>query len=499
MPERELSQTTDLVIVGFGAAGAAAAISAADLGASVTLIEKQELGQHTPSTAMSAGVIMAVGDVALATTYLDRCASGRVPLSVTSAWAAAAHELPDWLDGVGLDLRLQRVQGGEHPDFPGAAAIDVMRSARTADGQAIELERGSVSSLLDVASMASGVQLFNSLRIAVERRPNIKVIWGRPAGRLTSDADGAVTGVKLSTRDGSVVEGRYGTVLATGGYEFGEDLKINYLQESPWHFYGNPGNTGDGIRMAQAVGADLWHMGQVSGRAVAHFVDDDGTPINLRTNFGPEGHVVVDRSGRRFANEELATTHYFSRYLSEVDPVLHDYPRIPCYWIFDSKRIARPLVVTNRGMALFAGYQWSSDNKREIDRGWVSKGASVSEAAANAGVEDASEAATTVREYNATLAKGGADPFGRRLESRWPIDTPPFYCLRLYPGGSHTSGGPRRDQNAHVLSCFGDPIPRLFAAGELGQAIGPIVPSPGCNLSEALCFGRIAALAALSQ
>lgn len=107
---------------------------------------------------------MAAGDVALATTYLDRCASGRIPPSVTSVWAAAADEFPAWLEEAGLDLRLQRVQGGEHPDFPGAVAINVMRSARTADGEPIELRRGSVSSLLDMTSVASGAQLFSSPR-----------------------------------------------------------------------------------------------------------------------------------------------------------------------------------------------------------------------------------------------------------------------------------------------------------------------------------------------
>jgi hypothetical protein len=393
---------------------------------------------------------------------------------------------------------MQRVQGGEHPDFLGADAIDVIRSARTTDGEPIELKRGSVSALLDAARLASGVQLFDSLRKAVEKRPNIDLIWGSPAARLTTDDDGRVTGVRLSG-GGLVLESRHGVVLTTGGYEFDEDLKMRYLPEGPWHFYGNTANSGDGVRMAQAVGASLWHMGHVSGRAVAHFVGDDGNPINLRTNFGPEGHVIVDRGGHRFANEELAGTHYFSNFLSEVDPVRHDYPRIPCYWIFDSRRLGRPLVVTNRGMTIFGGYQWSDDNEREIAQGWVPRGNTAFEAAAKAGIEDPSQAESTVLAYNARIARGEQDDYGRPLESLMPIDSAPFFCLPLYPGGSHTSGGPERDENARILNSFGEPIANLFGAGELGQAIGPIVPSPGTNLSEALCFGRIAARTALSS
>ena len=65
--------------------------------------------------------------------------------------------------------------------------------------------------------------------------------------------------------------------------------------------------------------------------------------------------------------------------------------------------------------------------------------------------------------------------------------------MALYPGGSNTCGGPRRDERARVLDPFGVPIPGLYAAGELGEPFGVLYPSSGSNLSEALCFGQIAA------
>ena len=78
-----------------------------------------------------------------------------------------------------------------------------------------------------------------------------------------------------------------------------------------------------------------------------------------------------------------------------------------------------------------------------------------------------------------------------------PLDSPPYYCVELWPGGPNTSGGPRRNEHAQVIDVFGDPIPGLYEAGELGEAVGALYPANGANLSDALCFGRIAAEHAL--
>src|SRR5690606_11384997 len=90
------------------------------------------------------------------------------------------------------------------------------------------------------------------------------------------------------------------------------------------------------------------------------------------------------------------------------------------------------------------------------------------------------------------------DRFGRPRQSLVPIDEPPFYCMPLFPGGSNTCGGPRRDERARILNAFGQPIAGLFGAGELGQATGILYPAAGANLSEAFCFGQIAAEEALA-
>lgn len=78
-----------------------------------------------------------------------------------------------------------------------------------------------------------------------------------------------------------------------------------------------------------------------------------------------------------------------------------------------------------------------------------------------------------------------------------PLDSPPYCCVAMFPGGPNTCGGPRKDERARVLDLFGEPIPGLYAAGELGEAVGLLYPANGANLSESVCFGRIAAADAL--
>ena len=158
--------------------------------------------------------------------------------------------------------------------------------------------------------------------------------------------------------------------------------------------------------------------------------------------------------------------------------------------------MAGPLTQVHSGANGVGLYTWSADNAAEIATGWIRSGDTVEAAARAAGVRDPVAAAATVREYNAACARG-ADPFGRPVETLLPLDHPPFYCVPLWPGGSNTSGGPRRDELARVLDVYGTPIPGLFTAGELGQPMGLRYPADGSNLSEALCFGQIAAEHAL--
>lgn len=466
----------DVIVVGFGAAGLAAAVTASRLGASVLVLEKQPERGHTPSSRMSGGMIMTVTDGESAARYLDACAGGMVPAAVSRAWARRASNLRTWLNELVPDLGFTAVAGAENPDIDGAAAIAV-------------LQPGTAGTRLDPSS-GGGPGLWTAL-LAASRRKGVNVRWNAAVRRLTRGADGAITGVELT--DGERIAAR-SVVLACGGYEFDEAMKQDYLRAYPIHFYGNPGNTGDGVRMALDVGADLWHMNQMIGRAIGHFRLPDGLPLGFIISIGPPGYVITDKYGQRFADEtaQAALLHGFYYELLHFDHHSGQYPRIPCYWFFDERRrLAGPLTHTNIGACGVGLYEWSPDNRKEIAAGWIHRGETIEEAAAAAGVLDPPGAARAVQAYNEGCTRG-YDALGRPADSLVPLNRGPFYCVELWPGGSNTSGGPRRDEYARVVDAFGSPVPGLYAAGELGQAVGLRYPSDGSNLSEALCFGQIA-------
>ena len=477
------AQSADLVVVGYGAAGIAAAVTAHDSGASVVVVEKNAASAHTPNTRMSGGMVMAATDDTAAASYLDACAGGMIPPEISSAWARRAVGLEAWMAETIGGLEMVASSGAEHPEFPGAESI-------------VAIQPGGVVERLSAAA-GGGPALFAGLDAAASRRA-IDIRWEHPAERLLTDATGAVTGVRTLTPDGTAVDfhADRGVILCCGGYEYDEDLKRDNLRTYPVHFYGNPGNTGDGVHMAQAVGASLWHMNQMIGRAIGHFELDDGRALNFLISIGPPGYVITDRAGQRFANEhnQALLRHDFYWDLLLYDPATNTRPRVPCYWFFDeTRRQAGPLTPTHFGAPAVGLYDWSPDNSAEIDRGWISQGDSIEAAAKAAGVDDPTAAAATVRAYNHACSIGETDELGRPTESMIALTEPPFYCVPLWPGGSNTTGGPRRNEHSQVLDPFDQPIGGLYAAGELGQPSGLLYPADGSNLSEAMCFGQIAA------
>jgi succinate dehydrogenase/fumarate reductase flavoprotein subunit len=485
----------DLAIVGYGAAGVAAAITAARRGAKVALIDKQPAHAHYSSTRMSGGLFMGTDDADEATVYLDACSGGMIPIEISRAWAERAVDAQEWARSIGIET--VHMAGGWYPKLPGFEAIKVFGPlARGVDPATVEFALPAPGELAFKGPLpfGNGQMLHDQLVEAVEAEPNIRAHFGCKAERLIQEA-GRITGIVCSV-DGkeTVFRSAKGVVLACGGFEQDQDMILNHLKAYPIYFYGSPANTGDGIRMAQAVGADLWHMNQMIGRAVGHFTHPDGREISFNISVNPPGYAIVDKYGQRFANEYLQAiskpNFYYELLHYDADRLEH--PRIPAYWIFDKRRIdARPLSGGSYGH-----YAWSKDNRAEIEMGWIKEAASVEEAVRAAGCLDPAAAAKTIADYNAACASG-VDSLGRPPVSLVPIDQPPFYCVPVYPGGATTNGGPRRDERARILNPYREPIPGLFGAGELGGAIGMLYPSPGANLGEAFAFGAIAAETAL--
>ena len=474
----------DVVIAGFGMAGIGAALAASDAGAEVLVLEKQPVARHTPTSKMGGSCFMTVTDIDAATLYFDRCGSGGIPSSVNRRWAELAFTLKPWIEKLGTRLELKPATGhlgiAAYPQFEGAQAI------------------ASYNATCRESSGKVGVEFFNEMAAAVLRRPNIRLRWAARGRRLVRAASDRIVGIEIDTPEGQQrVGARRGVVLATGGFDFDEDLKRQYLRAYPIHGSGNPDNTGDGLRMAQAVGADLWHMTTFQGRCVMHFEREEGPAVNVQPSFNPPGYLVTDRFGRRFSNEYRYTrveTYWYEAFAFDGERL--EFSRIPFYWFFDQRRLAAGAITpTVIGQPAVGLYEWSRDNSVEVGRGWIKTAATIEEVGRLAGLEDPARAAHTVAAYNAGCLRG-EDEFGRPAPSLVPLDSPPYCCVKLFPGGPGTAGGPRHDEQGRVLDPFGNPIPGLFAAGQVAQMIGTLYPSSGSGFSEALCSGIMAGTAA---
>ena len=128
----------------------------------------------------------------------------------------------------------------------------------------------------------------------------------------------------------------------------------------------------------------------------------------------------------------------------------------------------------------------------ELQKGWIVRGETVAELASSISVPPAI-LENTVQLWNRYCEAGNDSDFGRNPLELVPLDRPPFYAIKLFPGGSNTLGGPRRSSKAQVVNPFSEPIPGLYAAGECGSIFGMLYPAGGGNLAECIAFGRIAA------
>jgi len=483
----------EVLVVGFGAAGATAAITAHDEGVQVLILEKQPEASHVSNSSLSGGVFICPTDVEAAVRYLE--ALYRVEgeywtdPDVIRVWAEYCSQNKSWIEKLGGKVRLFS-RGGEHHVIPGYETIELY------------MFRGS------------GYGLMRFLKGQVASR-GIEVLYNCRARKLLTNLRGEVIGVRAETERGEInIRARRAVILTCGGFEFNEALKLNYLRVYPTYFYGSPANTGDGILMAQEVGAALWHMNCCSARLIAKYPD---FPIGFSLDFGGRGwllrrvkygmesraetcgYIVVDKYGRRYTNENFKV-HSLYYELTLFDSQRADFPRVPSYWIFDRRRFeSGPLPISIAGpTGPHRLYRWSRDNRAELEKGWIISGADIKELALKLNM-DPEVLEGTVRRYNEFCRLGEDRDFGRPPSHLAPLDEPPFYAVRLWPGGPNTQGGPRRNCRAQVLNVDGVPIPRLYAAGELGSVYGMLYPSGGGNIAECLAFGRVAAENAVKE
>ena len=479
--------TTDVVVLGYGGAGACAAITAKDAGAQVMIFEKWDQGGG--NTALSSGGMMIPNNEERAYAYLAKTyefANSERDDEQLRAFVKEAMQSKDFLMGLKPDQKLYIYGHAGFQGIPESDAIDKWR---------FRAEKGS--------KMRGGDVLFANYRYAVEEVRKIPVVYKARALKLITENDevlGAwieIDGVKKA------VKARRGVVLATGGFEWDDLMLSNHTMGKDFQRLGHPGNTGDGVRMAQAVGAALWHMNALScplGLVVP------GVKASMQINMLAPSHIYVDQDGKRFANEKM-DNHTCIYGVNVLDPIKHRYPRIPCFVIFDEEARKRGPIIggATSGYALNReNYQWSADNSAEIEKGVIVKAGTLEDLAKKIGVPE-ENLVETVKRWNEQIKAGADKDFGRAIEKKGkmsfegreapivsaPLGDGPYYAAKLYPAILNTQGGPRRNTRGQVLNPFNEPLARLYSAGELGSMWGHIYQG-ATNNSEACVFGRIA-------
>jgi succinate dehydrogenase/fumarate reductase flavoprotein subunit len=464
----------DVVVVGWGAGGTASAVTAHMEGAEVLILEKMPEGGG--NTRVSGGNIIVPTDMKFVD-YLEVLSFKTVSRDILEVFVENAMKNGEWIKEMGGELQVFMPLEVSYPMMSPGAGFPQIEGAETIVKHNIKgtAEEGKPSQ-----------RLWNFLAGLVAKR-DIKTLTSTAVTELISNIEGEIIGVRAEKEGATInIKARRAVILTCGGYENEPELKWDYLPAKPVMFLGNPGNTGDGIKMVQRVGADLWHMTRLS---CSVGFKAPGFEAAFPVSFLNEGFIFVDKSGQRFSNEAAIETHEYYRYLSEFDVEKMEFPRVPMWAIFDEQTrrngpLNRPTAGYNRGL-----YSWSLDNATEVEKGWILRGATVAELAAKLSVTPET-LEQTINRYNEYCQAGKDADFNRAREDLRALKAP-FYAIQLWPALINTQGGPRRDKESRVLDPDGKPIPRLYAAGELGSIWGYLYQG-ACNIGEALVFGRIA-------
>jgi succinate dehydrogenase/fumarate reductase flavoprotein subunit len=462
--------TVDVVVVGIGAAGMAAAITAHDLGAEVLVLEKTSEAESGGNTRVSGNVWFNPTDRDAALVYY-RSLAGPFPVDegLAAAWADEICQNTAWVESLGGPTGLSP-RPFEHPDLAGHECDDGHHHVGEAWGDS---------------------RLWNRLREAVRQR-GIEVGYETRARQLLQEPGRAdVVGVGVEVLgERRTIRARRGVVLASGGFANDPGLARDFLRLPGSHPWGAPASTGDGLRMAMAAGADLAHVANYMGRPGLKAPEHRAAfPV---TFYDSHGFINVADDGRRFIREDLPLRH--GKVLDGGR--LQLFPERMYCGIFDEATRRAGPIVARRDREPFGwntiieGYQWSADNLAEIERGWVARADTPRALAGQLGVDpDGLEA--QIEEYN-RACRDGRDPQLRRdVSTLVPLEEPPFYGYRWAPMLVFTCGGPRKDAQARVLDPLGEPIGGLYCAGEVSSSYAWAM-SGGQMIGDAMAFGRIA-------
>jgi 3-oxosteroid 1-dehydrogenase len=546
MPKWDFSY--DFVSVGSGGGGLVGALRAVDAGSSALVIEKQPL--IGGSTAMSGGMVwvpnnplMQAGRIhdsyADGLAYFEEVVGDAGPgssLARRHAYLTDGPRMISFLQDGGL--RFKRCAG--YPDYydnrkggnaagrsiegiphdarrlgewrdklrPGLAAstgfaamteelpymMHFNRSVRSFAVTARIMLRTLAAKLLRRPLLTNGSSLVGQMvELAVARR--IPIWLETPLDELVVE-DGRVTGVRV-TRDGTTitVQARKGVLLAAGGFAHNREMRLKHggdQQTTGEWSISNPGDTGEVLATAMALGAQT------------DLLDEAWWLPNPSRYFGMSAlnsarqrpHTIfVDAAGARFCNESNSYVEIGKAMFARNK----DAQAVPCWLVFDDnyrRRYAHSQTSVGKLPA-----KW-------LESGEIKKGETLEELARICGI-DPDGLATTIERFNVHAAKG-LDPEYGRGESQYnrhlgdpgnkpnqalgPLDRAPYYALPIFPGDVGTCGGLVTDEHARVLAADGEPLPGLYATGNITATVmGRTYLGAGGSIGSTMVFGFIAA------
>lgn len=521
---RQWDEEVDVVIVGFGGAGAATAITAAREGASVAILERQPEATLRSNTRMSGGFFHCpdkTGDKKALKEYAKAMLSGEnipwkgegeqpeVSDELAEAWAEYTPRLVEWMQELDSEFKVQsnaRFVGPAFPNFPGAkdSGYRVWASSYR------ERSAGNVSTYnKPKKETAHGEAFFNCLWVGIKKQPKIRVIYETKAEHLVKSEAGEIIGV-VGEKAGRrfAIKARKAVVLCSGGYEYSKPMRKAFLEGQGvegWAFYGTTFNEGDGIRMGQEVGAGLMKVGKAASRLIWPApVRHNGMRLGMITPVVGMGHsIVVDNHGKRYAAENKVTDDP-SRYFFYKEAVRFDintlqYHQTPSWLVFDERlRTKRPLINYYDSTP---GYDFidygAPDNSDAVARGWILKADSIKELAEKIRAQDENRErmvpanlVETVTRYNEFCKDGKDKDFNRKTSTLQSVEQGPFYAIPLVAGGPNTKGGLACNGRREVLDWNLKPIKGLYAVGEIASSL-KFVYQGGGNLTECLVYGQV--------
>ncbi len=482
--------TADVVVVGYGSAGGNAAIAAHDAGAKVILIDKMSVPGG--NSAVCRGAILVPKTVDDAIEYYRGLSFGSADEDMIRAVAEALVGIPAFLKEQGASLKVKEVT----PAFPSLLKAGLNR----------------------IQFYPTGPGGFEFLAGLVGKR-GIPVMLQTPAqGLVQVPETGEVVGVKAQNEGKAIyLKAEKGVVLSCGGYQNNPEMFGDYNIAGISDFVfprGTPANSGDGLKMAAAAGAYLWHTISIEWGAFCAKAPSKEFGVSVGDHVGRSlkapSFVFVNKEGKRLTQETKRLNHFKEPLdLLHFDHDSAEYANLPAFMVFDETCRKMGPVASNRAVMVKAeggvwGYSachnmhdWSEDNCAEIEKGWILRADTIPALAGRINV-DPGGLEETIRKFNRYCRTGKDLEFFRPKDSLRPILTPPYYALELGLALTNTQGGPKRNKYCQVLGPDGKPIPRLYAAGELGSFFGFLYQG-GSNYPEAWAFGRIAGQQAASE